>query len=69
MCHEKGPRDGLKLIGTRQLLLYADYVNISCENRNKALIVASREVDLVNAEKTKEYVQGLVNSTQHKMAT
>jgi len=26
-CHEKGPQDGLKLTGTRQLQLYADYVN------------------------------------------
>jgi len=51
-CHEKGPQDGLKLTGTSQLLLYGDHVNLSCEKRNKALLVASRVVGLgINAEK------------------
>lgn len=69
-CHEKGPQDGLKLTGTSQLLLYADYVNLSCEKRNKVLLVASREVGLgINAEKTKQYVHGLVNRAQDNMAT
>jgi hypothetical protein len=67
---EKGPQDGLKLTGTRQLLLYADYVNLSCEKRNKALLVASREIGLeINAEQTKVHVHGLVNRTQDNMAT
>lgn len=69
-CHEKGPQDGLKLTGTSQLLLYGDRVNLSCEKRSKALLVASRVVGLgINAEKTKQYVHGLVNRTQDNMAT
>ena len=36
--HEKRPQDGLKLNGTSQLLVYADYVCLSCEKRNKALL-------------------------------
>lgn len=69
-CHEKGPQDGLKLTGTSQLLPYADNVNLSCEKRNKAVLFGSREVGLgINAEKTKQYVHGLVNRTQDNMAT
>jgi hypothetical protein len=44
---------------------------LSCEKRRiKTLLVASREVGLeINAEKTKQYVHGLVNRTQDNMAT
>jgi len=52
-------QDGLRLNGTRQLLVYADYVNISggsvhTINKNtEALVVASKETGLkVNADKT-----------------
>jgi hypothetical protein len=50
---------GLKLNGTRQLLVYADNVNLLGDNidttkKNTALIDASKEVGLeVNTEKTK----------------
>jgi sorting nexin-29 len=55
-------REGLKLNGTHQLLVYADDVNIlggrvhatSIKKNTKALVVASKEIGLeVNAEKTK----------------
>ena len=45
-------QDGLKLNGTQQLLVYADYVNILGESVNiikenaEALIVASKEIGL-----------------------
>ena len=43
---------------------------LSCEKKSKVLIVASREVGLeINAEKTKEYVHGLVNRMQDKKET
>jgi hypothetical protein len=51
---------GLKLNGTHQLLVYADDVNVLCDNidtmkRNtQTLIDASKEISLeVNTEKTK----------------
>jgi hypothetical protein len=51
---------GLKLNGTHQLLVYADYVNIlggsvhSIKENAEALLVASQEIGLeVNADKTK----------------
>jgi hypothetical protein len=53
----------LKLNGTRQLLVYADDVNISGESVHiikenaEALVVASKEIGLeVNADKTKYIV-------------
>ena len=56
-------RDGLKLNGTHQLLVYADDVNILGGNVHivkenaEALIVASKETGLeVNADKTKYMV-------------
>ena len=52
-------RDGLKLNGTHQLLVYADGVNImggsvcTVKRNTEALIVASRAIGLeVNADKT-----------------
>jgi hypothetical protein len=47
---------GLKLIGTHQLLVYADHVNLlsTMKENTEDLIAASEEVGLeVNAEKTK----------------
>ena len=56
-------QDGLKLNGTHQLLVYADYVNIlggsvhTVKENAEALIVASKEIGLeVNADKTKYMV-------------
>jgi hypothetical protein len=56
-------REGLKLNGTYQLLVYADYVNIlggsvhAIKKHIEALVVASKEIGLeVNAEKTKYMV-------------
>jgi len=53
-------QDGLKLNGTHQLLVYADYVNIldvsvhTVKENTEALVVASKETGLeVNADKTK----------------
>jgi hypothetical protein len=53
----------LKLNGTRQLLVYADDVNIlggsvhAIKKNTEALVVASKEIGLeVNAEKTKYMV-------------
>jgi hypothetical protein len=53
-------QDGLKLNGTHQLLVYADYVNVlggSVHIRKEnavALVVASKETGLeVNVDKTK----------------
>jgi hypothetical protein len=53
-------QEGLKLNGTHQLLVYADYVNIlggsvhAIKKNTEALVVASKEIGLeVNAEKTK----------------
>jgi len=53
-------QDGLKLNGTRQLLVYADDVNIlggsvhTVKENAKTLAVASKEIGLeVNADKTK----------------
>jgi len=37
-CHEKGPEDGLKLTGTRQLLLYADYANFIMRKEKHSFI-------------------------------
>jgi len=56
-------QDGLKLNGTHQLLVYADYVNILGESihtikkNTNALVVASKDTGLeVNADKTKYMV-------------
>jgi len=56
-------RDGLKLNGTHQLLVYADDTNIlgrsihTVKNNTEALIVASRAIGLeVNGGKTKYMV-------------
>ena len=56
-------KDGLKLNGTRQLLVYADDVNIlggsvhTIKENTEALIVASKEIGIeVNADKTKYMV-------------
>ena len=56
-------RDGLKLNGTYQLLVYADDVNIlggsvhTIMKSTEALVVASKEIELeVNADKTKYMV-------------
>jgi hypothetical protein len=56
-------QDGLKLNGTHQLLVYADYVNILGESiciikkNTEALVVASQEIGLaVNADKTRYMV-------------
>ena len=53
-------QDGLKLIGTHQLLAYADGVNIlggsvhTVKENAEALVVATKEIGLeVNADKTK----------------
>jgi hypothetical protein len=53
-------QDGLKLNGTYQYLVYADYVNIlggsvhTVKENAEALLVASKEIGLeVNADKTK----------------
>jgi hypothetical protein len=52
-------QDGLKLNGTYQLLIYADYVNIltgsvHTTKENETLVLASKEIGLeVNADKTK----------------
>jgi hypothetical protein len=53
-------QEGLKLNGTYQILVYADYVNIlgrsvhAIKKNTEALVVASKEIGLeVNAEKTK----------------
>jgi len=57
-------KNGLKLNGTHQLLVYADDVNILRRSvhtikkkKTEALIVASKEIGLeVNADKTKHMV-------------
>jgi len=56
-------QDGFKLIGTLQLLVYADDVNIlggrvhTVKENTEALIVAIKEIGLeVNADKTKHTV-------------
>jgi len=56
-------RDGLKLNGTHQLLVYADDVNIlggsvhTVKENAEALLVASRVIGLeINADKTKYMV-------------
>ena len=56
-------QDGLKLNGTHQLLVYANYVNIlrgsvhTVRENAKTLIVASKEIELeVNADKTRYMV-------------
>ena len=56
-------QDGLKLNGTHQLLVYADYVNIlgksiyAIKKNTNALVVASKDIGLeVNADKTKYMV-------------
>jgi hypothetical protein len=56
--------DGLKLNGTHQLLVYADYVNIlggsvhAVKEKGEVLVVASKETGLeVNAVKTKYMVK------------
>jgi hypothetical protein len=56
-------QEGLKLNGTRQLLVCADDINIlgrsihAIKKNTKALVVASKEIGLeVNAEKTKYVV-------------
>jgi hypothetical protein len=56
-------QNGLKLIGTHQLLVYANYVNIlggsvcNIKKKAKALVVASKETGLeVNADKIKNMV-------------
>jgi hypothetical protein len=56
-------QEGLKLNGTRQLLVYADDVNIeggsvhAIKKNTEALVVATKEIGLeVNAEKTKYIV-------------
>jgi hypothetical protein len=56
-------QDGMKLIGTRQLLVYADDVNIfggsihTIKKNAEALVVAGKENGLeVNADKTKYMV-------------
>jgi len=56
-------QDGLKLNGTHQLLVYADYVNMlggsvhTVKGNVEALIVASKEIGLeVNVDKTKYLV-------------
>jgi hypothetical protein len=53
-------QDGLKLIGTHQLLVYVDYVNIlggsirTMKKNTDTLVVASKETGLaVNANKSK----------------
>jgi hypothetical protein len=56
-------QEGLKLNGTHELLVYADYVNIlggsihTIRKNTEALVIASKEIGLeVNAEKTKYMV-------------
>jgi hypothetical protein len=56
-------QDGLKLNGTHQLLVYADYVNIlgksiyTIKKNTNALVVASKDIGLeVNGDKTKYMV-------------
>jgi len=53
-------QDGLKLNGTHEILVYADYVNTmggsvhTIKKNAEALVVASQEIGLdVNADKTK----------------
>ena len=56
-------QDGLRLNGTHQLLVYADYVNIlggsdnTIKENTETLVVASKQIGLeVNADKTKYMV-------------
>jgi hypothetical protein len=62
-------QEGLKLIGTDQLLAYADDVNIVGEDRYiqkniKALLDASKEVGLEVNPETIEYTRMLVSRGQ-----
>ena len=65
-------QDGLKLNGTRQLLVYADDVNIldgsvqTVKKNTDALLVSRKEIGLeVNADKTKCMVMSRVQNAGH----